>query len=277
MPLVGAFILPHGSVILDPGKRGIPKQAISLHNAMVGVSNTIASLRPDLIFLTSPHGVSLSHDFGIYLNAGGSGTAEWNNEYKEYKVQVKFDQRQANRLLEYLREKGHFMSGISMFSAAVDAPLRWGEAVPLWFLRELPEEIKYIVMTQPIRRYHEAEKMISESLTLGKNLKSFFESLDEKTIVIISADLSHTHSDDGPYGFSETAEAFDNLIEQWASTLDEDILLRKASLTLKKALCCGYVGFVILQGMLEKTDFRANILARSNPTYYGMMVAEYIK
>jgi aromatic ring-opening dioxygenase LigB subunit len=277
MPLIGAFVVPHGSMILDAREKNISKNAIALHDAMVRISNTIASLKPDLIFLTSPHGIALSHNFGIYLNAGGSGSAEWEDQYKEYKVRVKFDQKQAHRLLGFLDESGDSVSGISAFTTGADAPLRWGEAVPLWFLRGLPERAKYVIMSQPMRRYDEAEKMIDETLTLGRNLRSFFESIEEKVIAIISADLGHTHSQDGPYGFSETAKTFDNLIERWASTLDEDLLLRNASRTLKKALCCGYVGFVILQGMLEGTDFRPNIMARSSPTYYGMMVVEFIK
>lgn len=277
VPLVGAFIVPHGSMILDAKEKDISKEAMKLHDAMVKISNTIASLGPHLIFLTSPHGIALSRDFGIYLNAGGSGSAEWDDEYKEYKVHVKFDQKQANRMLCYLVERRDSVSGIAAFAEGVDTPLRWGEAVPLWFLRNLPESTEYIIMSQPMRRYYEAEKMVSESLTLGGNLRSFFESLKEKVAVIISADLGHTHSRDGPYGFSETAKVFDNVIEKWASTLDEDLLLGKASITLRKALCCGYVGFVILQGMLEGTGFRPNVLTRSNPSYYGMMVVEYIK
>lgn len=277
MPLVGAFVLPHGSMILEPKKRAVPKEAIEIHNAMVSVSNTIINLEPSLIFLTSPHGVALSHDFGIYLNVAGSGTAEWDDEYKEYEVHIDFDQEQAKRLLGYLRERGAFVSGISAFSAGVDAPLRWGEVVPLWFLRNLSKETRYIIMSQPMRRYKEAREMVSESLALGKNLKSFFESLEEKAIVIVSADLAHTHSRDGPYGFSETAKTFDSLIGKWASTMDESLLLGNASSILENALCCGYVGLVILQGMLEGTDFQSNVLARANPTYYGMMVAAYIK
>ncbi|MFX0096695.1 MAG: hypothetical protein ACFE7E_02935 [Candidatus Hodarchaeota archaeon] len=277
MPLVGAFILPHGSIILDPEKKNIPKETIRLHEAMIKISNTVAGLEPNLIFLTTPHGIALTHDFGIYLNEGGSGSAEWDNEYMDYKVHVKFDQKQASKMLEYLSEGEGSVSGISAYASGVDAPLRWGEAVPMWFLRGLPKRAKYVVMSQPIRRYYEAEKMTYESLTLGRNLRSFFEPLEEKVIVIISADLGHTHSPDGPYGFSETAKAFDNMIEKWASTLDQELLLRDASRMLKKALCCGYLGFVILQGMLEGTDFRPNILIRSSPTYYGMMVVEYIK
>ncbi|MFX1485914.1 MAG: hypothetical protein ACFFBS_02205 [Promethearchaeota archaeon] len=277
MPMVGAFIVPHGSMILDPKKKAVQKEAIRLHNAMVDASNTIINLKPSLVFLTSPHGIALSRDFGIYLNSAGSGSAEWDNEYKEYRVCVEFDQEQAGRLLEYLRKRGALVSGISAFSASVDAPLRWGEVVPLWFLRGLSKETKYIIMSQPTRRYSEAKEMVPESLALGKYLKSFFESQRRKAVVIISADLAHTHSRDGPYGFSEAAKTFDSTIEKWASTMDESLLLGNASLKLESALCCGYVGFVILQGMLEGADFRSNVLARANPTYYGMIVAEYVR
>lgn len=33
--------------------------------------------------------------------------------------------------------------------------------------------------------------------------------LQERVVVVISADLAHTHSADGPYGYSPAAQPFD--------------------------------------------------------------------
>ena len=42
--------------------------------------------------------------------------------------------------------------------------------------------------------------------------------MEEKVAIVISSDLAHTHSKDGPYGFSEKAQLFDDAIEKWANT-----------------------------------------------------------
>ena len=276
MVIVGAFILPHGSMILDPKKKGIPKEAIELHKAMVDAAKTIKELKPEIIFLTSPHSIALSNDFGVYLNKSGSGSAEWNNEYKDYTVKVDFDEDITNQLLEYLTEKETAISGIAAFTPGVDAPFRWGEAVPLWFLKNLSTKPKYILLSQPIKRHDQTKEMIPETLTLGNDLRLFFESIKKRVVIIISADMGHTHDKDGPYGFSEVAEPFDALIEDWAGKLDRNILVKKVVSKLDKALCCGYIGFVLLQGILEKMNLEPEVIIRSTPTYYGMMVAKYL-
>ncbi|MFX0091156.1 MAG: hypothetical protein ACFFBD_05275 [Candidatus Hodarchaeota archaeon] len=275
MSLKGVFILPHGSMILDPSKEDIPVQAKNLHSAMQNAAHTIKELHPDLIFLTTPHGIALSHDFGIYMNKGASGSAEWNGEYSNFKVKIEIEQTLVSQLYDYLRKKDVAITGITSYGAMMEIPLRWGEVVPLWFLKDLPSQPKYLIMSQPTRRNKHAIKMIPELLELGNHLKSFFESLDKKVVVIVSADLAHTHSVDGPYKHSKTAEPFDQLIEHWASTLNTDPLLKKTKDLLYRALCCGYIGLVILHGMLENTNLRPEVLIRASPTYYGMMVAKF--
>ncbi|MHA1461994.1 MAG: hypothetical protein ACTSQ0_02890 [Candidatus Heimdallarchaeota archaeon] len=277
MVVVGAYILPHGALVLDPTVENLPNEAIELHHAMNEMAKTIEDLKPDLIFITTPHSIALSNDFGIYLNKGGSGSAEWDNKYKKFKVQVEFDQKISNDLLDYLLEKETAVHGIATFTPGMDAPFRWGEAVPLWFLRKLSTKPKYILMSQPLRRLEETKELIPETLTLGNDLRLFFESLEKRIIVIISADLGHTHQKNGPYGFSEEAEPFDKLMEKWAGTLDEKYLIRKAVPKLDKALCCGYIGFVLLQGMINGKGFTPEGITRATPSYYGMMVTRYTK
>jgi len=275
MAIIGAYILPHGSMVLDLEKEGLPKEAIDLHNAMVEMAGEIEKLQPDIIFMTTPHSIALSNDFGIYLNKGGSGSAEWKGEYKKYKTSIEFDQEISQNLLDYLIDKETAINGVVTFTASADAPLRWGEVVPLWFLRNLTKQPKYILLSQPLRRLEYAEDLIPETLTLGNDLRLFFDNLDKRVVILISADMGHTHHKEGPYGFHELAEQFDELMEKWAGKLDSKILIKKAAPMLTKALCCGYIGYVMLQGMIEHKNFTPKVISRSAPTYYGMMVASY--
>lgn len=44
---------------------------------------------------------------------------------------------------------------------------------------------------------------------LGAQLYKSLEAREERVVVIVSADLAHTHSTDGPYGYSNASEPFD--------------------------------------------------------------------
>lgn len=277
MPIVGAYILPHGSMILDPEKENISEEAIALHHEMKKIAQEIDGLNPDIIFLTTPHSIALSNDFALYLNQGGLGTAEWKGDYKDFIVQILFDQDLTNELLAYLHEKQRAISGLACFTAGIQAPLRWGEAVPLWFLRELSPEPKYLLLSQPLRRLDQPEGLIPQALTLGGDLQEFFESHEQRIVVIISADLSHTHQQEGPYGYNDEAEPSDMLYEQWANSLDKSILTKTLVPKLEHSLCCGFIGFTILQGMIGDQDFSSEVVIRTTPSYYGMMIARFLK
>ena len=277
MGIIGAFILPHGSMILDPKKDGVSEQVIRLHNEMKKIGKIINQLSPDVIFLTTPHSVALSYDYGIYLNKSASGTAEWNGEYREFSINIRLSQDLSTRLLKFLEEKKIAVQGISAYASSVNFPLQWGEVVPLWFMKDLPLNLDYIILSQPLRRFEYSKDMISESISLGSNLKTFFELINKRVVLIISADLSHTHKKEGPYGFSEDAETFDTMIQEWAVSLNSLILTDKVIPILDKAMCCGLIGFAILQGMIGNDNFKPHILIREAPAYYGMMIASYLK
>jgi aromatic ring-opening dioxygenase LigB subunit len=273
MVLVGSFFVPHGSLILKPSEEGISDSAKQIHTAMVRINKKIQNLNPELCFLITPHGISLSNDYGLYTNQTAKGTAEWENEYHNFKAEINLDQDETRKLFKFLVNLSIPVSTITCFAAGVHTPLRWGEVVPLWFLKEI--DMKYIIMSIPTRRYNQAKEMIPELMNLGASLFEYFNKSDKRIIALISGDLAHTHSQDGPYRFSEKAEEFDQIIEQWVKTGDKNLLLTGAKNILDEALCCGFPGLIVLQGLLEKSNLSPKFLIRSHPSYYGMLVASF--
>ncbi|MHA1967289.1 MAG: hypothetical protein ACW964_05765 [Candidatus Hodarchaeales archaeon] len=273
MVLIGSFFVPHGSIILDPSKEGISDSAKQIHSEMVDLSKIIRDLKPELCFLVTPHGISLSNDYGLYANQIAEGTAEWENEYNDFKVKINIDHEETKKIYEFLIYFRFPVSTITCFTGSVNIPLRWGEAVPLWFLREI--DMKYIIMSLPTRRYDQAKEMIPELLNLGSSLIDYFDKSEKRIIALISGDLAHSHSHDGPYKFSEKAEEFDQIIEKWVKTGNKNLLLSRAKDVLDEALCCGFPGLIILQGLLEKVELKRKFFIRAHPTYYGMLVASF--
>lgn len=273
MVLSAAFIVPHGALILD----ALPSHTdgrYELNQALIQVSHQIAKLNPDLIFVTSPHGISLSNDFGIYFNDTAYGTAEWEGEYKHYQIDVKIDLDFAEELFNHLNSNQLPVSRITAYSRGVSIPLRWGESVPLWFFRDL-SETKYIFLSQPQKRYDPSQNFVTETTEFGKQIGNFIEAHEKRVVVLISADLAHTHLKEGPYGFYENAEMVDQLLEDWVKSPNSYTAVSDSFENVKKALCCGFTGFLMLQGILHGTGCESKVLARHAPTYYGMMVASF--
>ncbi|MHA1112366.1 MAG: hypothetical protein ACTSRE_14820 [Promethearchaeota archaeon] len=274
MVLSAAFIVPHGALILD----ALPSHTdgrYELHQAMVRVTNQISQLNPDLVLVTSPHGISLSNDYGIYINESAHGTAEWEGEYQDYKIDVDIDLEFAEELFKHLEAKQQPISKITAFSRGVSIPLRWGESVPLWFLKDIPES-KYVFLSQPQKRYDPSSNFVLETTRLGENIFQFINTHNKRIVVLISADLAHTHQEEGPYGFYEKADTVDALLEEWMRSPYSLKDISDSYEIIKKALCCGYTGFLLLQGILKGIEMEVEILSRQAPTYYGMMVASFL-
>lgn len=83
---------------------------------------------------------------------------------------------------------------------------------------------------------------------------------------------------DGPYGFSEAAQPYDDAVQKWANTLEGSHLLANAVKYVNDAKTCGFVGLVLLHGLLSAlpdNGWSGRSLANFHPSYYGMMVAAF--
>jgi aromatic ring-opening dioxygenase LigB subunit len=284
---IGSLILPHGAITLDPTNCNpkLTKQENTsceqLNQSIQLASKKLKEMNPDIIILSTPHGISLENDFGIYMNQKAKGNAEWLGEYSQFEVSVTLESEVANQLKQYLKDRECNVQGISSFTVSEPAILRWGEVIPLWFIqKELDENVKYVIMSQPMRRMN-MNSLIDELLVIGKGMYHFcqeHESVrDKRVAVVISGDLAHTHASDGPYGLSECAQKFDSIIEQWVQTQKSDLLIDSALQVVTDAKSCGYSGLVMLDGLLKEANdsYESVLLSNLHPTYFGMLVAYF--
>lgn len=56
MPIVGQFLMPHPPIIIPEVGRGEEKIAKKTINACTKIAKEIASIKPDTIIITTPHG-----------------------------------------------------------------------------------------------------------------------------------------------------------------------------------------------------------------------------
>ena len=312
--VVGASVIPHGDFAYDPSLVHNANGSLEVHRASLEAGAFIASLAPDIVLVSSPHGVELSADFAFYANSLGDGFASiggdlHNKTFPTYKVplNVTLAGELASELVDELRAQGTHASAIRSFADSEPQAIRWGEVIPLtfvWRALQLQHEQRrqrqdvaghahderddradlpsVIVLSQPLRRYNHSREMVPELLTLGEQLFDLLERRPERVAVVMSSDLAHTHLASGPYGYSPEAEPFDVLCGRWAADPEQhaSALLREAAAIEADAMSCGFPSLVTLHGMLERAGFghfRSEVLANRHPTYYGMLVANYYR
>eukprot|EP01084_Bolivina_argentea_P181671 313732_1 len=306
--IIGAAVIPHGDFAYDPSLVNYENGSLELHNASVAVGNWIMNeMKPDLIFLTTPHAMALDNDFLIYENQQESGYALVGEDLHNSSVNltkvtlnITSNENLATTLTNILRAKNPIndnnISGILGFANSNPLPISWGEILPIKYLQNatinnnqslLPQ---FIIFSMPLRRYNYSVIMKQELLDKGYDIWNILnnESITGKIniFIIISADLSHTHNANiMPYGNCTCAEPYDIAIGNWINSMNRDYLLNKASYEQSVgAMSCGYTGFVLLQGMFDASIYpnknihniwKSQLLANYHPTYYGMAVGNF--
>lgn len=169
------------------------QEAWELHKAASIAGQLVMNTRPEVILLTTPHGVADLTNFLFFVSREGQGTGDTDNCACPpccYNLSVQFDSQLAMSLLHQLQTRGvGNLSGISAFgkpgeeenpfplrqaiSDICTHPLRlsprhrWGEVIPLHFIAP-PPSVRVVVLSIPSRRYTEDVPMIPELISLGE-------------------------------------------------------------------------------------------------------------
>uniref|UniRef100_A0A183J5X7 UDG domain-containing protein n=1 Tax=Soboliphyme baturini TaxID=241478 RepID=A0A183J5X7_9BILA len=201
---------------------------------LLQVGQQIASLKPEIIFEVTSHGVSDLRRFLFYLNSFANGSAE--TDYCSctpccYDISMPMDAQLSHRLSQELIMDGLNVSAVMFFPGSHgtdgNAVLKSAEVIPLLFIKEIYQQKKLVIFSQPSRCCDEAPSMAQELLTLGHVLYQKLDALQEKVVFVLSGELAAKHTSFGPN--SAAAEDFDNHCGHWASTLHPKYLLDYAA------------------------------------------------
>jgi aromatic ring-opening dioxygenase LigB subunit len=234
--IVFAAIAPHGDVDLDP----------QLRTAMEELGRRFAAAAPDTAFVVTPHNVHVEGRFAVVTAAN---VGEWETD------------REAARAL---LGAGLPIVGVSFGgndAAQAEMPIDWGTEVPLTFLRA-----PRVVVVSPAR-----DRPLDEHIRLGQSIASNRLLQGKRIALIASADHGHAHDAGGPYGFDPEAAVYDARLQEILASQRLDFLPLAGHVEAAKADSLWQL--LVLQGALGEAA-RADVLAYSAPTYYGMLVAE---
>jgi aromatic ring-opening dioxygenase LigB subunit len=234
--IVFAAIAPHGDVDLDP----------QLRTAMEELGRRFAAAAPDTAFVVTPHNVHVEGRFAVVTAAK---VGEWETDREAARALLGAD----------LPIVGVSFGGND--AAQAEMPIDWGTEVPLTFLRA-----QRVVVVSPAR-----DRPLDEHICLGQSIASNRLLQGKRIALIASADHGHAHDAGGPYGFDPEAAVYDARLQEILASQRLDFLPLAGHVEAAKADSLWQL--LVLQGALGEAA-RADVLAYSAPTYYGMLVAE---
>lgn len=223
--VLGAMLLPHGAVLLDPGSYigQSPSErtaADRLYHGGQQAAQLLQQLRPDLILLVTPHGIAHDNNLVLYHHPTAVGTQRaGTNERHSFTANINIDMSMTAALMDHLVANAQNVSLLeatpggwaSPAAAAGGAPdelaiqLGWGEVVP-WAALGNPITPSVILAT-PAPTGSDTS-MVGDLLLLGQLLGEYFSASGApRTLMLISADLAHTHSHaEGPGNTTTTRQ-----------------------------------------------------------------------
>jgi len=303
--LVGAAVLPHGDFAFDPSLlQGLADskdydQANALHHGSLQAASFVTGLQPDVIVLTTPHGLETSWDLVFYGNSYLKGSAVVGGDliesfaakhhgatgFAQYDVSlnVRGASTLSGVLLDAAIKTGSNATLLKSWQDVLPQELHWGEVLPLELIRRaagargLPP---VAVVGLPLARYNFTSAVAGGVRKMGQALgRALARDITQRVAFVVSTDLSHRHWSNTSFGFSPEAQPFDDSIGRWASSLDTGALLDSKMLARADHIySCGYLGLVLLHGVLEGAGEMVSsklTAAPAAPTYYGMMAATF--
>ncbi len=274
-------LLPHGMQIIPGLEKPYNTNFQSLHHQMDKLD-----INSEYILLITPHGNAIEEDYLVYGHDIFQGIYyELNNSVvdgdylfsRKWTGDSKYSETLINALnnieIKELSQKDIKFNTLIQGGNTYPMTLAWGETVPLYYITDDKNVTKILIMSIPRKRYHSIVKMKEELIEIGKNIVDIFNT-DISISVVISGDLAHTHTEDGPYGYSDTAVKFDELVQKWVYEHTDSQLERLLELN-DTALSCGMAGICILHGMFNNLNTTLDESLYSVPTYFGMIIANW--
>jgi aromatic ring-opening dioxygenase LigB subunit len=266
--VVAGWIAPHGVVPDMPEER--LRKAANTDTAMREAAERFVAQRPDTVIMTTPHGfrsptvhtVSLCKRYFADLRTW----YPWNDN----KMAIEGDSGLAEVILDECRRAGHPAHG-AIYGATSEPvyPMDWSLTSPLVYLQAAGYKGPIVAVTFTGGEFN-------QEWQFGQFLGKACASSGRRVGIIASSDLSHVHSDEGPYGNDPVATEFDRVIREAVESDDFASLRNLDPAWVQRAAQDGLRSILILGGAIEHRGLRPEVLAYDVLVYFGMLTATYM-
>lgn len=285
MAVVFAGIAPHGFTIIpemsDDAEGGLKTRA-----SMEELQRRISAAAPDVVVIAGPHGFRVDGSICVADVGRGAGTLSWKGRQIEMNVPV--DGEMTDAIVSRAEAKGVSVArggyaGTRRSQSVM--PIDWGVITPLWYVGHGRNMVGYGHVLAPKPEGDEGPGVViatpsrsqprEHQIEFGRAIAEAAEDDGRRVAFIASCDWGHRHAESGPYGYSEASAQVDAQVVD--AVKDEDLrrLLDISDERANEAAIDGLWQTLILQGVLEHTPLKVDLLSYEAPTYYGMIVATY--
>lgn len=265
MSLLAAYAVPHPPLIVPSVGRGQEQEISDTIAAYSQVAKRIATHKPDVIVITSPHAPLYRDGFFISDTPTESGSLAQFGQPQE-SITVSIDLPFATELQQRLSYEGIPTAGAPRSQETIDH----ATFVPLYFIGQHVN-----LADASIVRIGLSGLSSEDHFRVGEAISATADMLQKRVVLVASGDLSHKLKPSGPYGFAPEGPQFDAAIVEIFENGAIDQLF-----TLNEELCnnaaeCGLRSFEIMAGALEGKTFKAELLSYEGPFGVGYGVAAF--
>lgn len=263
MSIIGAFMVPHPPIIIEEIGHRREKGIEPIIQAYHEVADLICKLQPETIVFVSPHSIRYSDYFHI-----SSGTKAKGNfgefGHPELMFQKDLDQNFSQALASCCRD--NFFPGGTL--GEQNLVLDHGIMVPLYFIEKKYSNFQLVSIGI-------TNESLETHYRLGELIQEVAETLDKKTVVIASGDLSHKTNEASPYGFHFSGPRYDAKVMEIMSHMEFQDLFDFSDEFLKSASECGHRPFLVLAGAMNNYEATCEISQYAAPYGIGYGICAY--
>ncbi len=265
-PFVFTCITPHGGEIIPELQGELPTRMEVTRNSMLRLGNEMSQANPDCLIVLTPHGTKIDGQFSITNSENVVGVVEENGV--AFELERHIDREIASAIYQQAKKK-EIPVGLINFGTSGGPysclPLDWGAIVPLRFMPHIP-----IVVITPSR-----DISFDMHIELGKALRNVAQQTNKKIGLIVSCDWSHTHDENGPYGFNPAAKQLDEEVVRLIKGNNLEDMADFDPEYIEAAKPDGIWQTMILSGAIPFEERKVQFYSYEAPTYFGLICAAY--
>ncbi len=261
MTLVFSSICPHPPLLIPTIGGPELEKISSTVKALEKLNKEFVQTKPETVVVISPHAPTLSQAFGIVKPKILSGNF---GQFGDFGTELSFetDQELIKDILDDAKKE-------KMPVQALDySDLDHGTLVPLYYLTRKVPKLKLVVISFTLLD-------LPTHFQFGQMLHKAIKHADERIAVVASGDLSHRLTFDAPAGYSPRGKEFDEKLIDLLKKNDVKSILNLDPGLIEEAGECGLRSIIVLLGILDKIDYKPEILSYEGPFGVGYLVANF--
>lgn len=254
MVLKSTYWIPHGDELID-----LPDRESRIMRQKI--TEATSQDRSDVKVVISPHGIGLTKNIGVIMTENLRGS---------YRIQSGLlsaryvnDRKLAREILDAFPDLTEAVSFGTGSGPASVFPVDFGTIIPLKFFKHS----NLVMIGQP--RLDRRNDLI----LFGKALRSIVDMYERTVSVIFSADMAHTHSADGPYGYSEDSARYDDLVQDIFRRQKFSECYGISEQMIKNARPDSFWNLLIMWGFLSNGGISMKMEYYYVAHYFGMLFA----